>query len=290
MHPDRNEIDAELLGRWKLPDPSEDGDKDLRGRVVVVGGSRPMPGAVILAATAALRAGAGKLRILTVDSVAVAVGAAVPEAYVEGLKEANDGGFHHRADFRGVGLADAVLLGPGTIDNAELADLVLDVLGRLSADQVAVLDAGALTVLAGRHDDVRKLECKRVITPHRGEMATLLGVDRGSIEADPDGAVRLAATELGAVAVLKGSETLVSDGEGIWANHAGNVGLAVSGSGDVLAGVLAGLCARGTPPLHAAAWAVYLHARAGDRLAGTVGPVGYLPREILAEIPRLMAR
>lgn len=286
MRRDRSRLDTALRG-WKLPDPAAEGDKELRGLALVVAGSRPMPGAVVLAATAALRSGAGKLQIVTVASVAAAVGVAVPEAYVDGVRETADGGFHPDTDVDAA-RADAILLGPGMREDEALGRSVVRWLARLRADQVAVLDAAALTALAPHRDEVRGMPCRRVITPHRGEMATLLGIDKDEVEADPDGIVLRAARELGAIAVLKGAETLVSDGESTWVNDAGNVGLAISGSGDVLAGLLAGLCARGAPPLHAAGWAVHVHARAGEVLARSVGPLGYLPREILGEIPRLL--
>ena len=99
-----------------------------------------------------------------------------------------------------------------------------------------------------------------------------------------------AAVALRAVTVLKGAETFVSDGKETYRNEAGNSGLATSGSGDTLTGLIAGLIARGAPALQAAVWGVYLHARAGDVLAKRLGPLGYLPRELLAEIPGLMAR
>ncbi len=284
-------IDRRLLRRWKLPDPAVEGDKEARGRVLVIGGARQMPGAVILAATAALRVGAGKLRIATVHSVAAGVGCAMPEAYVDGVRESEDGGFHPDADLREMcARPQAVLVGPGMIENDHLAGIVLEALEGLDASQVAVLDAGALTVLHAHREWLARLACAVVITPHAGEMAKLLGMEKDAVQADPVAAVTRAARELRVVAVLKGKDTLISDGDGLWRNQAGTVGLAISGSGDTLSGLVAGLCARGAPPLHAAAWGVHLHAKAGEVLAKKVGPLGYLPRELLGEIPGLMAR
>lgn len=284
-------IDGRLLRRWALPDPAVEGDKEGRGRVIVVGGARQMPGAVILAGTAALRVGAGKLRIATVDSVATGVGCVMPEAWIVSIPEGPDGGFHPDADLREMcARPQAVLVGPGVVENDHLAGIVLEALEGLDAEQTAILDAGALTVLHGHREWVARLACRVVITPHAGEMAKLMGMEKEAVLADPAGTVMRAARELDVVAVLKGKDTLISDGEGLWRNQAGNVGLAISGSGDTLSGLVAGLCARGTPPLHAAAWGVHLHAKAGEVLARKVGPLGYLPRELLGEIPALMAR
>jgi len=129
-----------------------------------------------------------------------------------------------------------------------------------------------------------------VVTPHAGEMARLLDRDKALIEADPLAAAREAAAGLKGVVVLKGSETLVVSPDGrAWLHRGGVVGLATSGSGDVLAGIVGGLMARGAPPLAAAAWGVCVHAEAGRRLSVRVGPTGFLARELLDEIAGLIA-
>lgn len=278
---------------WALPQPDEAGDKEARGRVLVIGGAPEMPGAVILAATAALRAGAGKLQIATCRSIAQAIGVAVPEARVFALPETKAGGIaasavaaiaEHARE------AQAVLIGPGMVDEKAIARLLLRLLPRIEGPTV-VLDAGALTCLTDKGQCLHSLNGRVVLTPHAGEMAKLTGVDKSEIEAAPDRAARAAARELRAVIALKGRETFIAapTGTKIYCNHTGNVGLATSGSGDTLAGVVAGLAARGAAPLQAAAWGVYLHGRAGDRLARRMGRLGFLARELLNEIPRLMS-
>ena len=128
-----------------------------------------------------------------------------------------------------------------------------------------------------------------VLTPHLGEMAALLGCEADEIEQDRPAAVRRAAERYGAVIVLKGSTSLVADPEGaVFAYAGGGVGLATGGSGDVLAGLVAGLAARGAAPLDAALWAVWLHGEAGRRCAEQIGPLGFLARELLAHVPGLM--
>lgn len=285
-------IDAALLRRWPLPAPASTGDKEARGRVLIMGGAQQMPGPVILAANAALRVGAGKLQIATVRSLAPWVATAVPEAYVHGLAEARGGGF--AAQVRGALLAAAqsspsIVLGPGVIESPALKRIVIELLLALGEQHTVVLDAGALTSLAGDHARLRTRKARLIITPHAGEMATLLDRSKDDILNNPREAARAAAAAWGgAVVVLKGAVTFITEGRRLLRNETGNVGLATSGSGDVLAGIIAGCAARGAAPLQAAAWGVHLHACAGDELARKVAPIGYLARELLTELPRLM--
>jgi NAD(P)H-hydrate repair Nnr-like enzyme with NAD(P)H-hydrate dehydratase domain len=120
-------------------------------------------------------------------------------------------------------------------------------------------------------------------------MATMLGVERDEVVADPRAVALRAARELGAVVALKGPTSTIAAPDGtLYEYRGGSVGLATSGSGDTLAGVVAGLAARGASPAQAAAWGVYLHGEAGNVLARTIGRVGFLARELLDEVPKLM--
>ncbi|MGG5811492.1 NAD(P)H-hydrate dehydratase [Falsiroseomonas sp. CW058] len=288
------EVDEALLRTMPLPRHGDDEDKDARGRVLVIGGSVEVPGGALLAGIGALRAGAGKLQIATCRSVAPGMALAVPEARVIGLDESAEGEIAPAGADRVADLArpcDAVLLGPGMMDGAGAGLLAARLLTRAEG-ACFVLDAAALHRLHdGRDALARGAAAGRVVlTPHAGEMARLLGVPRDAVLADRLGAARQAAAELQAVVAMKGSATFIVTPQGqAWSCDRGNVGLATSGSGDTLAGILAGLLARGAAPLHAAAWAVFLHAEAGARLARSRGPVGFLARELLAEIPAIMA-
>lgn len=282
---------ASLLGRWPLPLPDEEGDKEDRGRVMVVGGSREMPGAVILAATAALRAGAGKLRIATARGAAQLIASEVPEARVFSLPETRSGAMdprEARAIAERAEKARAVLVGPGLIDEGAVARLMKDLISRIT-HAVVVIDATALFFLGRDRQALHPLEGRAILTPHASEMERLLGESEATIKADPASAARRAAERFQATVVLKGRHTLIAQPAGeIYANRTGNVGLATSGSGDVLAGVIVGLAARGATPDQAAAWGVYLHGRAGDRLAKRMGKLGFLARELPGEVPALM--
>jgi ADP-dependent NAD(P)H-hydrate dehydratase len=252
-----------------------------------------MPGAVILAATAALRAGAGKLQIATCRSIAQAIAVAVPEARVFALPETKAGAIAASAAAaiaERAREAQSILIGPGMVDEKAIERLLSRLLPRIEGP-VVVLDAGALTCLTDNGRCLHGLNRRVVLTPHAGEMAKLLGVDKKEIEATPCGIAQAAARATQAVVALKGRETFIAAPAGTkaYCNRTGNVGLATSGSGDTLSGIIAGLAARGAAPLQAAAWGVYLHGRAGDQLARRVGRLGFLARELLAEIPRLLS-
>jgi hydroxyethylthiazole kinase-like uncharacterized protein yjeF len=281
-----------VLRRFRLPQPDDDGDKEERGRILVVGGASEMPGAIILAGVAALRAGAGKLQIATVGSIAPLVAMSIPEARVFALAETRTGAIAASAVAMLVELAlrvHALVVGPGMVDEAAITRLLKKLLSQITKPTV-VIDAGALACLDNDGQLLHALHGRAIITPHAGEMSRITGISKTSIERDPLMHARNVAKEYRAVVALKGRETIIVAPDGdAYCNRAGNVGLATSGSGDVLSGLIAGLAARGAQPLQAALWGVHLHARAGDRLAHTVGPLGYLARELPAEIPALMS-
>lgn len=280
-----------LLREWALPTHDDGDDKEGRGRIFVVGGSAQIPGAILLAALASLRAGAGQLKIATAKSIAAHVAVAVPESWVLPLDETEAGGFDPAcADevAENANNANAVLFGPGMMDPEATSRLLHTALPQIQKPTL-VLDAAPLACLGDAPDLLHSLAGNVIVTPHAGEMAAMLGRDKGEIKADPQGAALEAAAKLRAVVAMKGSQTFVADPDGrVYCNRYGNIGLATSGSGDTLAGIIAGLAARGADPMQATVWGVYLHARAGDVLAKRVGPLGFLARELLAEIPALM--
>lgn len=277
-------LDAGWMRAHPLPMPG-DGGKEERGQVLVVGGELAIVGAVLLAGTAALRAGAGKLQLAACAEAAVALGVAMPEARVFALPQTPNGLPSSDAAqvlAEPVADCDALLIGPGMMrDEENMARALL----ALAPSPPTVLDAGALNALKSGASRSGGL----VLTPHAGEMARLLDREKSEIEADPLGAARQAAARFDAVVVMKGARTHVvaPDGDaGLYAG--GGVGLGVSGSGDVLGGLIAGLLARGVPPFAAAAWGVFLHGEAGRRLAARIGTLGFLAREIAAEVPAVM--
>ena len=286
-------VTAVLLRGMPLPQHREGEDKNSRGRVLVIGGSTEVPGAAYLSGLAALRAGAGKLQIATVGSLAAHMALAMPEARVTGLAETPAGGIDPAEAARLAGRTagvDAVVLGPGMLDGAAVTLLTRRLLEQAEGDPAFVLDAEALVGLRDCRPALHRHAGQLVMTPHAGEMAGLLGIPKPEVEADPLGVARRAAALLGAVVVMKGGCSFIVSPQGrAWSCSQGNVGLATSGSGDTLAGIIAALMARGAAPVVATLWGVFLHGEAGNRLARNWGPVGYLAREIPGEVPRIMA-
>jgi ADP-dependent NAD(P)H-hydrate dehydratase len=284
-------IDAAYLSANPLPDHDGSGDKHSRGRVLIIAGSVEVPGAALLAGLGALRSGAGVLQIATCKSNASHLGMAMPEAMIIGCRETCSGEIDPSNSVRLVDLAkeaDAVLMGPGLIDEAPIAELRAELIGG-ATKPAFVLDASAFTSLRTSHGVAAAPGRTTIVTPHSGEMAKFLRMDKKEIETDPIAAALSAARMLDAVVAMKGGRTHVVSPEGQeLCFEQGPIALGTSGSGDVLAGIIAGLAARGAPPLVATAWAVFLHGEAGRGWVERNGQLGLLAREIPADIPRLM--
>jgi hydroxyethylthiazole kinase-like uncharacterized protein yjeF len=272
------------------PLPAAQGDKYVHGRLLVVAGTRDIAGAAMITATAAMRAGAGKVTIATVDSAAPLLRMHVPEAMILGFAEARDGGFAASSPERIAALTsdyDAVVAGPGMKPSPVVTALAAHL---CSAGKPLVLDAALLRGLASAANAARAADIPPILLPNAGEMADLLGCSEEEVEADRLGCARQAASRYDAIVLAKGIESHVAAPDGsAWKYSGGAPGLGVAGSGDTLAGIIGGLLARGAEPLAALLWAVWLHGEAGAKLAKKVGPIGFLAREIAAEVPALLA-
>ncbi|MEI7037694.1 NAD(P)H-hydrate dehydratase [Fulvimonas yonginensis] len=275
-------LTARLLRGMPLPDP--DGGKEARGRVLVIGGSSRVPGAALLAGTAALRSGAGKLQVATAQDVALPFAVALPEALVLGLPVDARGGIvrGNAALDDALAGADAVLVGPGMSPAPATTTLVQRIIRH--ATGTLVIDAGALS------PDLRaRPGAPYVLTPHAGEMAKLSGLEKSRVQREPQELALAFARRTRSVLVLKGATTWIASPDGrLWLHPGGCRGLGTSGSGDVLAGLIAGLAARCGDAVQAALWGVFVHAEAGRTLERSVGSLGFLAREIADPVPRLL--
>ena len=254
----------------------------------MIAGSREVPGAALLTATAAMRAGGGKLRIATVESAAIQLGLHMPEAMVVGLPEDPQGGFAYSAVEPIMGQArdaDAVVAGPGMNASPACEPLAERL---VASDAALALDVAVLKALKPPREP-RKIV--PVLLPDADELASLLECDKVAIESDPLGSGVKAAETYRSIVLVKGppSHVVCPSGD-FWTHEGGAPGLGVSGSGDVLAGIVGGLLARGAEPLNALLWGVWLHGAAGAVLANKVGPIGFLARQIADEIPALLPR
>jgi ADP-dependent NAD(P)H-hydrate dehydratase len=289
MPSDRQLVTAATLRDWPLPSPG--GGKESRGRTLVVGGASRTPGSVLLASEALLRSGAGKLQVATAESVAAALSVALPEAMVCPLPETDSGEISPSAGDTVLDLAGdcaAVLLGPGLMDPDNAEALLAAIVPKLSS--TVVVDAVGMAYLTAHPEGLGHLEGRAVLTPNHSELAITLGLDDAEVQDDPVAAIVRLATTAGATVVSGGSTSWVASPDGdVWTVDTGGPGLGISGSGDVKAGIITGLCARGCPPDQAAVWGTYLHGRAGDRLAASIGRLGFLARELLREVPAALA-
>jgi len=285
-------LDAEWLAAHPLPEVETETDKNARGRVLIAGGSLTVPGALALTGEAALRAGAGKIQLATVEPAALPLGVAMPEAAVFGL-DTNDAGEI------GVGAAtkllkllegcDTLVLGPGMGGEVGAASIVRQLVSGASGDHTILLDAAAIYGARDCEDTVRACVGRVVLTPHPGEMMQLMECDEAEVRDGPEALAQSAAERFGAIIVLKRPETwIAAPGKEVLRYDGGGPGLATAGSGDVLAGILGGLLSRGAEPRVAAAWAVWIHGESGRRRAAVSGKIGFLARELLGDIPRLL--
>ena len=258
---------------WAPPEPDDGGDKHSRGTVRSSAAAPRTPGAVLLAGLAALRAGAGRLQVVTVDTTvgrprrvaargdgrrglpADAARLARPRPRPTQLVDA-------------LGGAGTVVLGPGLSGDGVAGAAASGCCPRLGDDVTLVLDAVALTALAGAPELLEPLAARAVLTPNSGELAALLDGERarGARRPAPRSSQRYGAVVSGA-RLGRLPRTAAR-----WRDEAGGIGLGTSGSGDVLAGLVGGMLARGAEPAQAAVWGQYLHAAAGDRLTARLGP------------------
>lgn len=286
-------LDSSWLAAHPLPRVEEKTDKNARGRVLVAGGSMTVPGALALTGEASLRAGAGKILLATVADAALPLGIAMPEAAVFDLP-ANDEG--ELAAEAGDGLvrlldrSDCLVLGPGMGEKSGAGPILRRILAAGRNGLPILLDAAVIAGAKGCAEAIRARGGNVVLTPHPGEMIALMDCSEDELRASPARLARMAADRFGAVVVLKQAETwIAAPGEDVLHYEGGGPGLATAGSGDVLAGVLGGLLARGVAPCLASAWAVWLHGEAGRRLSADCGAIGFLARELPAQVPPLIA-
>jgi hydroxyethylthiazole kinase-like uncharacterized protein yjeF len=286
--PEHTLVTPGVLRDWELPEPT--GGKNARGSILVIGGSRQTLGAVLLAAEAALRAGAGKLQVATVASLAPFAAVALPEALVQGLPETDGGAVAAEAAdvVRDLAAsADAVLIGPGMVDAEETQAFGDRLLPHLRGP--VALDALGLASVTADPGCLRHLEARVVLTPNPTELAIALHTDEDAIDDDPAAAALDLAGRAHAAVGLGGAVSwIAAPDRRLWRDENGGAGLGVSGSGDVRAGIVAGLLARGADPVQAAVWGAHLHGRAGERLAAQVGRLGFLARELPVQVPAVI--
>ena len=281
-------MEAKILSREAvlslLPDRDPWGHKGSFGKILLLCGSRGFTGAAYLAAMGALRSGAGLVFLGVPEGIYAIEAVKLNEPVVFPLQD-EDGKLSADAIpeiLKRLSNVDAVLVGPGLGQSEGTFQVVKTVLE--NAECPVVLDADGINVLAAHKDILRGRINPTILTPHDGEFARIggmLGQDR------MESAVQFA-KNLGCIVLLKGHETCITDGKNAYLNKTGNPGMAVGGSGDVLAGMIVSLLGQQLPPLEAAAAGAWLHGAAGDLCAREIGQYGMLPTDMLSVLPRLL--
>ena len=267
-----------------LPDRQENAHKGDCGKLLLLCGSRGFTGAAYLAAMGALRSGAGLVFLGVPECIYAIEAVKLNEPVVFPLPD--EGGRLSKAAIPEIlsrlPRMDAVLMGPGLGQSEGTFEVVKSVLE--NAVCPVILDADGINVLAGHKDILRGRTAPTILTPHDGEFRRLggaAGCDRMESAAEM-------ARELGCVMLLKSHHTCVTDGTHAYLNTTGNPGMAVGGSGDVLAGIVTALAGHHIPPLEAAACGAWVHGAAGDECAARLGQYGMLPTDMLEVLPRLL--
>ena len=286
----KNELTDSTLVQKVLPLYDDNIHKSIRGRVLVVAGSPGFTGAAALSALGAQRIGAGLVTVACAESLNPILAVKLTECMTALVPEEPGGFLSPRAAGKILELAaksDAVVIGPGIGRRAETGELLQELLPQLTVP--LVLDADALTLLAGQLELFRALRAPVILTPHSGEAARLLHTTAAEVEQNRLEVAKKIAAEYNGILVLKGRHTIIADPRGrARVNPTGNRGLATGGTGDVLSGMLGGLLAQGLAPFDAAAAGVYLHGLAGEQASQALGPDGLLAGDLLPLLPRCL--
>lgn len=266
-----------------LPDRAVDGHKGDFGKILLLCGSRGYTGAAYLAAIGALRSGAGLTFLGVPESIYAIEAVKLNEAVVFPLPD-EEGKLSIEAIpeiLERLPKMDAVLVGPGLGQSEAVFTVVKAVLEHAKCP--VILDADGINVMAAHKDILRGRTAPTILTPHAGEFARLDGQAE-----DRQLAAERMARDLGCIMLLKGHNTVITDGVTTYINPTGNPGMAVGGSGDVLSGIIVSLLGQGIAPLEAAACGAWLHGAAGDLCAKDIGQYGMLPTDMVNVLPRLL--
>jgi ADP-dependent NAD(P)H-hydrate dehydratase len=274
----------------RLPARAPDSNKGSYGRVLVVAGSRGMAGAAVLCGSAALRGGAGLVRVAVPTELLPIVAAGNPCYMTAPLPQDAEGRLDPLAEGELLALArasDVVAIGPGVGRSSSLTSLLSSILQHLQGP--LVLDADGLNAFVQNTGKLRR-SAQLILTPHPGEFSRLLNLDTATVQSHRRELATAFAAENDLVLLLKGHRTIVTDGQRVYTNTTGNPGMATAGSGDVLTGLVAALLAQGLEPFAAAQLGAYVHGMAGDLARAELGEVGMIATDLVERLPRVVGR
>jgi ADP-dependent NAD(P)H-hydrate dehydratase len=273
-----------------LPRRGADSNKGNFGKVLVIAGSRGMSGAAVLCGSAALRGGAGIVRVAVPRDIWPIVAAGNPCYMTVPLPQDSDGRLDAAAEPELLTLArshDVVALGPGLGHSSDMTALLSALLAHLQTP--VVLDADGLNAFVQHTASLRR-SAPLILTPHPGEFGRLLNIDTATVQAHRRELATGFAAENRLVLLLKGHGTIVTDGQHVYQNTTGNPGMATAGSGDVLTGLVAALLAQGLPAFAAAQLGAYVHGLAGDLAREALGEVGLIATDLVTYLPTALQR
>lgn len=277
-----NQIDSKLVSKF-LPIRDENSNKGSFGKVLNISGSSYFSGAAFLSSKSALKVGAGYVILACPEAIIPRISPALPELVYYPLKANSYGSISSDNIIENLYSYDVVSIGCGLTTNSETQEFVMKIIKEFNKHQKVVIDADAINILSMHKGE---LSIKNsIITPHPKELARLLNVDLSDVIDNREKYARISAQTYGCITVLKGHDTIVTDGEKIFVNTTGNSALAKAGTGDVLTGMIAGFLSQKVSPFKAAMLSVFLHGLAGDMLSEDYTKYSVLASDVIDYIP-----
>lgn len=277
-----NQIDSKLVSKF-LPIRDENSNKGSFGKVLNISGSSYFSGAAFLSSKSALKVGAGYVILACPEAIIPRISPALPELVYYPLKADSYGSISSDNIIENLYSYDVVSIGCGLTTNSETQEFVMKIIKEFNKHQKVVIDADAINILSMHKGE---LSIKNsIITPHPKELARLLNVDLSDVIDNREKYARISAQTYGCITVLKGHDTIVTDGEKIFVNTTGNSALAKAGTGDVLTGMIAGFLSQKVSPFKAAMLSVFLHGLAGDMLSEDYTKYSVLASDVIDYIP-----
>ena len=277
-----NQIDSKLVSKF-LPIRDENSNKGSFGKVLNISGSSYFSGAAFLSSKSALKVGAGYVILACPEAIIPRISPDLPELVYYPLKANSYGSISSDNIIENLYSYDVVSIGCGLTTNSETQEFVMKIIKEFNKHQKVVIDADAINILSMHKGE---LSIKNsIITPHPKELARLLNVDLSDVIDNREKYARISAQTYGCITVLKGHDTIVTDGEKIFVNSTGNSALAKAGTGDVLTGMIAGFLSQKVSPFKAAMLSVFLHGLAGDMLSEDYTKYSVLASDVIDYIP-----
>ena len=277
-----NQIDSKLVSKF-LPIRDENSNKGSFGKVLNISGSSYFSGAAFLSSKSALKVGAGYVILACPEAIIPRISPDLPELVYYPLKANSYGSISSDNIIENLCSYDVVSIGCGLTTNSETQEFVMKIIKEFNKHQKVVIDADAINILSMHKGE---LSIKNsIITPHPKELARLLNVDLSDVIDNREKYARISAQTYGCITVLKGHDTIVTDGEKIFVNTTGNSALAKAGTGDVLTGMIAGFLSHKVSPFKAAMLSVFLHGLAGDMLSEDYTKYSVLASDVIDYIP-----